>query len=463
MGRDLPRLETDWSDAAGTLADRVGAFARTHLGIDLMPWQVRFLSGLLAVDADGRFLHRVGLVSTARQQGKTTALKALIGTALTEWPVMRGGPITLVSTAHRLDTAVELFHGLADILEARFGAKPSRAYGRNEVKMPDGSRWLVKAAGPSAFHGISADVCIADEIWDISAEAIDQALVPTMRARRNPLFLMVSTAGTEASRVFQRYREQGLRSIDQGKRGALYFAEWSPPPDLDPMTVAAWEYANPSLGTTLDLETIQAEAQSPDRAAFLRASVNLWVASDRGWIAPGVWPALVIDQPLPPGGVVAVETSLDDSRYFGIRAVPLPDGRTGVTVEFHVDTLAECLEHVGRLGHDARHRFAITPTIDVHWPRNLEQRRTVVGYGELLKWTTAVKQMIDQGRLAHTGETMLAEHVQRAVAVRAQNAVALSSQRSPGPIELARCLVWAVALAARPASQGKPMIVVAGS
>jgi hypothetical protein len=241
----------------------------------------------------------------------------------------------------------------------------------------------------------------------------------------------------------------------------MYFAEWSPPPDLDPMTPAAWKFSNPALGYTLELETLEAEAESPDRAAFLRASVNLWIASDAGWIAPGVWPRLQYEGDVPPGGIVAVETALDSSRYFAVRAVPLPDGRAVVTVEFHVDTLAECLAEIDRLGRDARNKFAVSPTIDLHFPRPLEQRRIIVGYGELLRWTAAVKQMIDQGRLLHTGEAMLAEHVQRAVMVRSQNSVALSSQRSPGPIELARCMVWAAALASKPASAGKPMVVVA--
>jgi len=427
-----------------------------------MPWQLHVAAGLTALDEAGRFQHRSGLVSVARQCGKSTLIAALVGWMLTVEGPRRRQPITVLTTAHRLDLAVELFHRLADILEARFGAKPMRAYGRNEVRMADGSRWLIKAATGSVGHGLSCDFVIADEVWDIGAEALDQGLVPTMRARPNPLFLMFSTAGTEASTVMLRYREQGLRQIDQGKPGRLYFAEWSPPPDVDPMSPEAWAYANPALGHTLEVDTLQAEAESPDRAAFLRASVNLWVASDRGWVAPGLWPKLLHEGDVPAGGVIAVETALDSSRYFAVRAVPLPDGRTVATVEFHVDTLTEALAEIQRLGTDARNRFAISPTIDLHFPRQLEQRRTIVGYGELLKWTAAVKQMIEQGRLLHTGEEMLAEHVQRAVAVRSQNAVALSSQRSPGPIELARCMVWAAALASRPAASGKPMVVVSG-
>jgi len=65
-----------------------------------------------------------------------------------------------------------------------------------------------------------------------------------------------------------------------------------------------------------------------------------------------------------------------------------------------------------------------------------------------------VRQLINEGRVNHTGETMLAEHVGRAVAVKTPGSIALSSTKSAGPIELARCLVWAVGLSARP----RPMV-----
>ena len=227
------------------------------------------------------------------------------------------------------------------------------------------------------------------------------------------------------------------------------------------MDSQAWGWANPALGVTLTQKTIEAEAENPDRAAFLRASCNLWVASDKSWIAPGLWPELEYTDPMPEGGTIAIETSMTDDRYFATRAIVLDDRRTVVTVEFVADTYSEMLSHVERLAKNTTVKFAISPSIDIHWPLALERRRAVVGYGEILKFTPRIKSMINEKLLWHTGEQMLAEHVQRAVAVRSQNSIALSSQRSPGPIELARCLVWSAALASRPTSSGKPMIVVA--
>ena len=460
-GRDQPRLETVWPDASGSFGAEVGGWALQHLGMELMPWQQRVLDGQLLFDDDQDFLHRMSMVSTARQNGKTVALTALVGWWLTEMPKHRGLPQTVLSTAHRLDLAVMLYDKLADILELRFGAKLMRSYGRNQVTMPDGSKWFIRAANSSVGHGMSCDLIVADEIWDIGSTVIDGGLLPAQRARRSPLLSAWSTAGTEASIAMQRWREQGLRSIDRGEPSSLYFAEWSPPPDVSPMDSQAWGWANPALGKTLTLKTIEAESENPDRASFLRASCNLWVASDKSWIQPGLWPELEYTDAMPDGGTVAIETSLTDDRYFATRAIVLDDRRTVVTVEFVCDTYDEMLQHVERLAKNTAIKFAISPSIDIHWPLALERRRAIVGYGEILKFTPRIKSMIHEKLLWHTGENMLAEHVQRAVAVRSQNSIALSSQRSPGPIELARCLVWCAALASRPTATGKPMIVVA--
>jgi hypothetical protein len=85
----------------------------------------------------------------------------------------------------------------------------------------------------------------------------------------------------------------------------------------------------------------------------------------------------------------------------------------------------------------------------------------VVGYAEILKWTPAVQGLIRERQIVHTGEMALAEHVVRAVSVRTQGSIAVSSQRSPGPIELCRCMIFSSAIVAgNRHSRGKPHLVV---
>jgi phage terminase large subunit-like protein len=175
ISHDWPRLETTVTNAAGSYGSDVQGWAEQHLGITLMPWQVRALDGQLAFDEQGELLHRTSLVSTARQNGKTVALGSLVGWWLTEMPKIRGKKQTVLTTANRLDLAITLFDEIAPVLEARFGASCVKAYGRNSVTMPDGSKWTVRAAKPSVGHGTSNDLIVADEIWDMSQLAIDAA------------------------------------------------------------------------------------------------------------------------------------------------------------------------------------------------------------------------------------------------------------------------------------------------
>jgi len=50
----------------------------------------------------------------------------------------------------------------------------------------------------------------------------------------------------------------------------------------------------------------------------------------------------------------------------------------------------------------------------------------------------------------HTGEALLVEQVDRAVLSKNNGVSVISSSRSPGPIELCRAMVWAVAMAGKP-------------
>lgn len=452
-----PRLVTP-VDSAGSYGDRVAAWSSRVLGVELMPWQREALAGQLAHDDAGALVHRHSLISCARQNGKSVALRALVGWWLVEAPALRGGPQTVITTAHALDLAVALFQDLAPVLEEHYGAKSKWSYGRNELTMPDGSKWYVRAATPAAGHGRSPDLVVVDEVWDVSDEVIDQGLIPAQRARRRPLLSMWSTAGTEASRAMLRWRDAGVRAIDAGGGQPLYFAEWSPPPGVDLDDPAWWEWANPALGHTLELETLVAESKSPNRSAFLRASLNMWVASDQSWLEPGVWDRLEVPAPPPPATVLAVDSSQDESRYCGVLAgVEADTGRTVVSVGFVENTEAGMWARVRELL-PAGATLAVTPTLETHVPPELKTRTTTVGYGELLRWTGLVRNMIGEGQVGHLGEHSLNEHIGRAVAVRTQAGVALSSQRSPGPIELARCAVWAAALASRPRWSSRPTV-----
>ena len=460
----IPRLETSTGAYAFSYGDEIAAWSFEHLGIEFMDWQKHIANNLFIADADGNFLHRQGCLSVARQNGKSTLASAVLGWFATDLAKRRGKPQTIISTAHRLDLAYEMFLKLAPIFESKFSGVVTWSLGRNQVEFPDGTRWIVRAATNTVGHGLAAvDLVYVDELWAVSSDAVSLGLMPTQRTAHSPLMFMTSTAGDESSVEFLKWREQGLRIIDSKQRGKLYFAEYSPKNTVDPMSVSAWHAANPAIcGGTISLEVLQAEAEQPNRAAFIRSSVNLWLASSNSWLNdPGVWDTLQTAEPMPNGGVLAVEVSQDDSRYVGLRGAMNSEGKCQVAVVFVKDTLQDCLAAIELEIKDSTTRLLVTPSLELSMPAKLVSRTLVVGNRELIRWTALARNAILEGKVAHDGSTLLAQHVGRAVSVKVQGAISLSSIRSPGPIELCRCLVWVLAMASKPVTTRKPLIFVA--
>lgn len=455
-----PRFKTTTDGDDQSLVRLFAELGARVLGIELMPWQRMVLADQLGL-RDGRMAFRQSIVSTARQCGKSTALQFLVLGWLVEMPRIRGQKQTVLTTAHRLDLASELFNTLAPLIEAHFPeAKIIWSYGRQSLELPavgdyPGARWVVRAATPSAGHGLSCDLVVVDELWDCSAESVEGGLLPTMRARRDPLLSCWSTAGTEAqSDVFKRMRERALGEIDMGIRSKLYFCEYSPPSTIDPFTLEAALWANPAAGITIEHETLEEDLKGPNKEEVLRTVCNLWVQSHRAWLDAGLFESFRDEIEMPAdGGILAIEASSHDDRFVGVRAVEVGD-KVHVTVEFIASTLADLWQAVreSQKAHKGQ-QLAIGASLDVHLSPELKGRAVLVGIRELQKWTVIVRSMVTSGQVRHTGEQLLIEQVSRAVAVKHQGHLSLSSARSPGDISLCRAFVWAVAQAGKPKMQ----------
>jgi hypothetical protein len=187
----------------------------------------------------------------------------------------------------------------------------------------------------------------------------------------------------------------------------------------------------------------------------------MWITARGAMLDPGVWDAQQIDGAMPAGGVLAIDSSMDGLRYVGVRAVA--NGKTiSVNTEFVCTDEDQMWAEIDRVMADKNVALAITPTLELHLPMKYQRRYQIVGYQELLKYTVLVKAMIIEGRVKHYGDRALAEHMNRAVATKTMKGIVLSSQKSPGPIEIARCAVWAISLVSRPQNSQKPLLVITG-
>jgi hypothetical protein len=459
FGMDSPRLES-FLVGGTSFGPQIADWSERNLGRPLFPWQIHSLTGAFSHDEQLRFTHSKALVSAARQNGKTTMNAAIVGWALSELPRIWGRPVRIMSSAHELALATEVFEELREtfeLWEEQELCKVTWAYGRHQVKMADGSVYAVKAA-TGKKHGGTWDIMLLDEIWALSESAIFGALLPSQIAVPSPMCWMTSTAGDESSRAMLKFREQALAAIDANVQTDLYFAEWSLPTGVDPLDPQFWGYPNPSLGRTITVKGLQSAAAAPDRNQFLRAHCNLWVAATSSWLPMGMWAKAKAENLTWDGtkSVLAVDSAVDDSKYVGVWARLNTSGEVLVSVRFSTDSINDLWEKiVAALENDPKLTLAITPSLAVHTPQKYMHRKQEWGYGELLKYTAICRSLIAEGKVKHDGGEMLAEHVARAVLVRAQNTLVVSSQRSPGPIEACRCLITAAVMVSRPRSTAK--------
>lgn len=262
-------------------------FATETLGIPPLPWQRWLFIHALELLPDGRFRFRTVLILVARQNGKTKIVEIK---NLFKMFVL-GVPLVL-TTAQDLDTAEETWASAKDIIETNEELAPELedvvlVNGKKTMKLTSGSRWKVRAASRRGGRGLSGDDVGLDELrehlnWDSWA-----AVTKTTTARPASQIWAYSNAGDKRSVVLNDLQSKGrvaaLRPESASPGTGLF--EWSAPDDIrcdcerkpgelhgprcqmrDP---EAWAQANPALGYTISIETLQGFLDSDPDETFL--------------------------------------------------------------------------------------------------------------------------------------------------------------------------------------------------
>ena len=141
--------------------------------------------------------------------------------------------------------------------------------------------------------GINASCIVLDELAELTGEkgrAFYDKLEQRTKGRAEPLFLQISTAGTDATSVFAEQVEYSKKVIS----GAIIDTEYLPiiyaaDESDDPWNEATWQKANPSLGITLPIENLrslarEAKAIPAKESAFRRYNLSQHVSTDSIWI-----------------------------------------------------------------------------------------------------------------------------------------------------------------------------------
>ena len=292
-----------------TAAERVRSFFRELLvhskgnkfagkPFELLDWQWEEIIGPLFgwKRADGSRRFRRGYVEIPKKNGKSTLASGISIYML----LCDDAGAEVYSCAVDKDQAAIVYDEAANMVEAsadlRAALKVTRSQ-RTISYLPTRSKYEALASDADSSEGKNASCIIADELHAWRDSAFFDSVLYSGRAREQPLFLMVTTAGDDLQSVGGQEHAVAADVLAGTVQMEHYFSyirsaqekiagDWKEP--------KKWYEANPCLGITIPEETLATdckEAQESPRKeiAFRRYTLNQWVGSSEAWLSSDLW------------------------------------------------------------------------------------------------------------------------------------------------------------------------------
>jgi hypothetical protein len=430
-------------EAVGSYGPDVARFAMARTGRGLRWWQALVQHRALEHREDGSLCWEQVYKSTTRQVGKSWGAREGILWRLENGLDLWGNAEeTVAYAANALDLAREIIRPAMAWADAEPGWKVRRANGEQEVRHPNGSRWLVRAAA-SAGVGFTLTSAMLDEAWAIHPTVVDDQVAPALAEPESAQLWLVSTAHPEATTLMPEKRREVIATLDAPD--VLLGMEWSAAPGRENDDQDGWREASP-LWTPKRQRFVASRFQGADPDSFAAQWLNRWpAASTLSLVDPDGWAAMGEPGLEPPASaVVTVAMDATKSGSYALVMGWLDDGgRVCLTSRLEGSTI-KALEIVrgwceARPGSTLLLGVSIASYVD---PLTFPGEVAPAGTRETLAGTHGFQGLLGERLVRHDGNATMALQVTQAVVTQSDRGPMLSTTRSPVPIDLAKAAVW---------------------
>ena len=269
----------------------------------LQQWQHEILWDVYGtVNDEGYRQFRYSYLEIPKKNGKTTMIAGLSVTHLALDPP--GGQIYCCA-ADREQASLTYMAAKAMIeqdedLQSIFKITDSKKTITNKIT---GTFLKVLSAEAFTKHGINPTVVIFDELHaQPNRELWDVMTFGSGAARKEPLYWVITTAGDDPDKKSIGWEvHEYARKIRDGEHVDPYWHVklYGAPESADIFDEATWFAANPSLGITINLESVRQEAigarNDPAKEKLFRwLRLNQWVSLKQvGWLPLTLWDSTV--------------------------------------------------------------------------------------------------------------------------------------------------------------------------
>lgn len=266
---------------------------------ELLPWQEKVIRDVFGtVKENGYRQYNTAYVEIPKKNGKSE-LAAGVALYMTcgdnEWGAeVYGCASDRQQASIVFDVAVDMVEQ-CPALKKRI--KPVMSVKRLVYK-PTNSFYQVLSAEAYTKHGLNVHAVIFDELHSQpNRELFDVMTKGSGDARTQPLFFLITTAGTDRHSVCYE-QHQKAEDILQGRKidPTFYPVIYGASDDADWSSEEVWKNANPSLGHTIDIEKVRnaylsARDNPAEENIFRQLRLNQWVKQSTRWMQMDKWDA----------------------------------------------------------------------------------------------------------------------------------------------------------------------------
>ncbi len=302
------------SEAASFAEDFFPTFLEHHLGewngrpFELMDYQrllvVRPLFGWKRKDGLRRF--RKVFLAVPKGSGKSP-LCAGLGLLLAFFDHEAGAEVYAVAADRKqagivFDSA-KIMVQRNELLDARCEVL------RDSIKLKGSTEYFqVLSSDASTKHGFRPHGIVFDEFHAQPNRALFDALMHGMGKRRQPVLIMITTAGDDDESICMEEWDYARSIVSHPKRDESYLPViFEAKSEEDWTSVAVLKRVNPGYGVTMKAEYFAtecaaAQAEPRKRNSYLQLHLNRWVNQATAWIPVEWWDAC--QEPLPSDDVL---------------------------------------------------------------------------------------------------------------------------------------------------------------
>lgn len=291
-----------WDEHA---ADRIVYFFKNFLRhskgewagqpFELAPWQehdiLRPLFGWKREDGLRRF--RTAYIEVARKNGKST-MAAGVGLYLF---LADGEPgAEVYSAATKRDQAKIVHQEAKSMVRKSPDLRRFAVLRKNNIfHLESGSKYEPLGADADTLDGLNVHGAIVDEVHAHKTSDLWNILETATGSRRQPLMFAVTTAGFDQTTIcgeLHGHAENILNGLVEDDQFFAYVASIDEEDDWkDP---AVWGKANPNLGVSVKMESLEKDCNRAKRSpafqnTFRRLKLNEWTEQSTRWMDKQAW------------------------------------------------------------------------------------------------------------------------------------------------------------------------------